>query len=145
MRRALTGSILATVAAANTVTIHKVDYPKKGACSSVGYSVADGQQTVTIPVWGKKVTFDLFKKAAAEAEGTVTIHKVDYPKEGDCGQTTVDAASAHWPEQFGKFVAGACSSAGYSVADGQQTVTIPVWGKKVTFDLFKKAAHAVSV
>merc|ERR1719409_1373711 len=80
------------------------------------------------------------KKAAAEAEGTVTIHKVDYPKKGDCGQTTVDAASAHWPEQFGKFVAGACSSAGYSVADGQQTVTIPVWGKKVTFDLFKKAA-----
>merc|ERR1711865_344338 len=132
-------------------TIYKIGYPKKGdcgqstcaaavckfpekfggfkegSCASVGYTVADGQQSVKIPIVGGEQIYDLFKQPSdvtALLNGNTTIYKIGYPKKGDCGQSTCAAAVCKSPEKFGGFKEGSCASVGYTVADGQQSVKI---------------------
>ena len=63
--------------------------------------------------------------------------------QGDCGQSSCAPADCKWPEKFGGFKEGTCASVGYTVADGTQTVKIPIIGKEQTYSLFKKPSETV--
>merc|ERR1712151_572136 len=85
----------------------------------------------------------LFKKPSEHqlSAGDVTIYKIDSPKKGDCGQSSCPSAVAHFPETFGGYEEGTCASAGYTVPDGEQDFKVPVWGKTVSIQLFKKPSE----
>merc|ERR1711865_369097 len=77
-------------------------------------------------------------------DGNTTIYKIGYPKKGDCGQSTCAPASCKFPEKFGGFKEGTCASVGYTVADGQQSVKIPIIGGEQIYDLFKQPSDATA-
>jgi len=56
----------------------------------------------------------------------VTIHKIDSPKKGDCGESSCPAGVAHFPETFGGYKEGTCASVGYTVPDGEQDFKEPL-------------------
>ena len=78
-------------------------------------------------------------RAAAQSLRTIVI------VQGDCGQSTCAPADCKWPEKFGGFKEGTCASVGYTVADGQQIVKVPIIGIKQTYDLFKKASDVTAL
>merc|ERR1712070_542716 len=113
---------------------------KEGTCASVGYTVADGEKDFKVPIWGKTVVISLFKKPAEleATDGNVTMYKIDSPVKGDCGEASCPASEAHFPIKFGGYKEGTCASVGYTVADGEKDFKVPIWGKTVEIDLYKK-------
>ena len=71
-------------------------------------------------------------------------HLVSCMVQGDCGQSSCAPADCKWPEKFGGFKEGTCASVGYTVADGTQTVKIPIIGKEQTYSLFKKPSETTN-
>ena len=74
----------------------------------------------------------------------VTIHKVDYPVKGECGQFDMPSKEAHFPVTLGGFKMGDCSVDGYTVANGTKHECSPkVLGKQwcADFELFAKTQH----
>ena len=69
----------------------------------------------------------------------VTIHKVDYPVTGNCGQFDMPSKEAHFPVTLGGFKMGDCSIDGYTIANGTKHECSPkVLGKQwcADFELF---------
>lgn len=60
---------------------------------------------------------------------------------GECGEVTTDAWLEKYVEEYAKFTAGTCASVGYTHADGEKKVEIPVVGE-VDLQLFSKPAEA---
>merc|ERR1712072_1363310 len=155
--RLLSLSLCIAVACANNITIYKLNYPasgecgqtsmaasqakfplmfggfKKGLCSSAGYPTAAGQQKMCH--MGHCQMFDVFKKAAVvEPMDDVTLYKV---QGAECGQLALSSKIAPYAEKMGGLKEGTCASQGYTVADGTQTMKIPVVGTEVTIHKFK--------
>jgi hypothetical protein len=112
-----------------------------GTCSGAGYTVADGSNTKTVPVLGQ-LTFRLFKKAAsifaAWSSTTTTVYTLE--KAPLCAETDLPSEYVKAALSYdSNLKVGTCSGAGYTVADGSNTKTVPVLGQ-LTFRLFKKAA-----
>jgi len=117
----------------------------EGTCASQSYTVADGSQTLSVPVLGK-ITISKFKKsnvmvAAVEAivgspDNDVTLYKI---AGGECGQATLDEKYAKYAKTFAGLSDGNCASQGYTVADGTQSLKVPVLGK-ITIAKFKKGS-----
>jgi len=107
----------------------------EGTCSAKGYTVADGTQTLKVPVLGT-VVVSKFKKPTVTLLGDsmVTLYKVS----GDeCGQATLASKYASYAEKFAGLSEGTCSAKGYTVASGTQTLKVPVLGT-VVVSKFKK-------
>merc|ERR1712086_262630 len=64
-----------------------------------------------------------------------TLYKIS---SGECGQATLDSKYASYAEKFAGLVEGTCTAQGYTVADGTQTLKVPVLGD-ITIAKFKKA------
>ena len=80
----------------------------------------------------------------AAIDTNVTIHKVDYPVKGECGQFDMPSKEAHFPVTLGGFKMGDCSVDGYTVANGTKHECSPkVLGKQwcADFELFAKTQH----
>jgi hypothetical protein len=60
---------------------------------------------------------------------------------GECGEVTTDAWLEKYVEEYAKFTAGTCASVGYTHADGDKKIEIPVVGE-VDLQLFSKPAEA---
>ena len=60
---------------------------------------------------------------AADDDPTATVHKVDYPVEGKCGQAEVPERVAGLVKSFGGFKDGSCATEGYSTAEGMANGT----------------------
>lgn len=135
-----------------------------GTCASRGYTVADGFQTLNVPVLGK-VTIGKFKKAAIAVQAQ-TIHLPSlgeivaaalkeavvapatdvtlYKIVGDeCGQATLDEKYAKYAKTFAGLTEGTCASHSYADADGSETLSVPVLGK-ITISKFKKSTYSVA-
>merc|ERR1719316_2295834 len=88
----------------------------------------------------------LFPFAIGADTPSVTIHKVNYPVEGLCGQetnVTKSNSNPHYffPIHFGGFVEGACANAGYPLFQGNKVVEMhPVPGvhHNLTFELYAR-------
>merc|ERR550514_2582587 len=79
----------------------------------------------------------LFKKALA-AEDACSIYDTSVA-DGTCGEAQLDCQYVAPAKAFRKTLQdGHCADAGYSVAAGSQTITVPVVGD-ITIALFKKA------
>merc|ERR1712167_68608 len=64
-------------------------------------------------------------------DSNVTIHKLNWPASGQCGEVSMPAKSAGFPEKFGGFAAGSCSEAGYTTSAGTKHECSPkVMGKQ---------------
>lgn len=135
-----------------------------GTCASQGYTVADGSQTLNVPVLGK-ITIAKFKKATITVTtqtfhvpllGEVAVSEVKtmeapandmtlYKISGDeCGQATLDEKYAKYAKTFAGLSEGTCASKGYTAADGTQTMNVPILGK-ITIAKFKKSQLSVLV
>jgi hypothetical protein len=102
-------------------------------CKGFGYTKYDS--TVTHGFGPISMTLDLYDLASTN-EADATLYKVS----GDeCGQSTLDAKYASYAEKFAGLKEGTCASVGYTVADGTQTMKVPVIGD-ITISKFKKAA-----
>lgn len=74
----------------------------------------------------------------ALADGTTTLHIVDYPKKGACGQANVPEAGVFFAKKLGSMVEGACAVDGYTVSQGtapgikekDQKRTYEIYGKE---------------
>jgi len=108
----------------------------EGTCAAQGYTVADGTQTLKVPVLGE-ITIAKFKKATVTelADAQTTLYKISG---GECGQATLDSKYASYAEKFAGLTEGTCAAQGYTVADGTQTLNVPVLGE-ITIAKFKKA------
>merc|ERR1712070_235646 len=104
-------------------------------CHDFGFTKYDSTPTHGFgPV---SMTLDLYDKPTA-AEADVTLYKVD--KDGDeVGQATLDAKYEKAAVAFAGLKEGTCASQGYTVADGTQTMKVPVLGS-ITISKFKKAS-----
>merc|ERR1712195_225771 len=74
----------------------------------------------------------------------VTIHKIDYPVKGNCGEFDMPSKEAHFPVTLGGFKMGDCSVDGYTIANGTKHECSPkVLGKQrcADFELFAKTQH----
>merc|ERR1711959_717259 len=100
-------------------------------CSDFGFTVYDSTPTHGFgPV---KMTLDLYNKPSEDStlDGNVTIHKLNWPASGQCGEMSLPAKSAGFPEKFGGFTAGSCSEAGYTTSAGTKHQCSPkVMGKQ---------------
>merc|ERR1712232_84039 len=61
--------------------------------------------------------------AATPALADETLHKIDYPKSGACGEATVPDKAAYFVKTFGGFSSGSCASEGYTVKEGTEKGT----------------------
>merc|ERR1712166_1185303 len=69
------------------------------------------------------------------ADAQTSLYKISG---GDCGQATLDSKYASYAEKFAGLSEGTCAAQGYTVADGTQTLEVPVLGD-ITIAKFKKA------
>merc|ERR1712190_569433 len=97
-----------------------------------------------VPVLGD-ITIAKFKKPSVgqsiEAPQTdVTLYKVTGE---ECGQATLDAKYETYAIKFAGLQEGTCASQGYSVADGSQTLKVPVLGD-IKIEKFKKPTSGES-
>jgi len=69
------------------------------------------------------------------AGNETTLYKIS---SGECGQATLDSKYASYAEKFAGLSEGSCTTQGYTVADGTQTLKVPVLGD-ITIAKFKKA------
>merc|ERR550514_1438199 len=107
-----------------------------GHCADAGYSVASGSQTITVPVVGD-ITISLFKKALG-ATDMCSVYDTTVA-DGTCGEAQLDCQYVAPAKAFRNTLKdGHCADAGYSVASGSQTITVPVVGD-ITISLFKQA------
>merc|ERR1711966_141138 len=74
-------------------------------------------------------------EAVEAPRGDATLYKIS---DGVCGQSTLDARYAKYAEEFAGLKEGTCASQGYTVADGSQTLKVPVIGT-VSVEKFKQA------
>merc|ERR1712166_1490528 len=104
------------------------------ACSdgvtNLKYCTAGGLHAVTLV---EKTKGEAGLMAAADQ---TTLYKIS---KGECGEATLDSKYASYAEKFAGLAAGTCASQGYTVADGSQTVKVPVLGD-ITIAKFKKAS-----
>ena len=56
----------------------------------------------------------------ASDDDQVTLHIVDYPKAGSCGEVKTTEKKAFFAKQFGGLKDGACSVEGYTVSGGTE-------------------------
>jgi hypothetical protein len=81
-----------------------------------------------------------------KTQDDVTVYTLeDVAKSGDCAQLSIPSADVGPAKGFDKNLqVGTCASAGYSVADGTTTKTVPVLGTLTVYK-FKKAAAVAFV
>jgi len=96
----------------------------EGTCTAHGYTVADGTQTLKVPVLGD-ITIAKFKKATMTelASDQTTLYKIS---DGECSEVWLDSKYASYAEKFAGLTEGNCTAQGYTVADGTQTLKVPV-------------------
>jgi len=76
------------------------------------------------------------QEAVTELAGDeTTLYKIS---DGECGQATILNKFVSYAEKFAGLSPGACPAQGYTVADGIQTLKVPVLGD-ITIAKFKKA------
>ncbi|CAB9500029.1 expressed unknown protein [Seminavis robusta] len=75
--------------------------------------------------------------AFADDDATATIHKVDYPVDGKCGQADVPEKVVGLVKTFGGFKDGSCSTEGYTAAQGTASGTGEKDSKR-TYDIYEK-------
>ena len=66
-----------------------------------------------------------------------TLHKIDYPIEGKCGQAEVPENAVFFVKQFGGFTDGSCATEGYTVEDGTANGTGEK-DKERTYEIYTK-------
>jgi hypothetical protein len=80
-------------------------------------------------VTATKVKMTLEEDAAPT--GNVTIHKLNWPAAGQCGEMTISSKDATFPVKFGGFKNDGCSTDGYTVSQGTKQECSPkVAGKQ---------------
>ena len=119
-----------------------------GSCADVGYKVANGSTSHKAGPCGT-LTFAMFTKATdleLVDDTNVTIHKLNYPQAGDCGQFDMPSKEAHFPVTFGGFKNGNCATDGFTIADGTKHECSPkVAGKQWCADFLLFAKNSSSV
>lgn len=58
--------------------------------------------------------------ALAADDDKVTLHIMDYPRAGSCGETETTEKKAFFAKQFGGLKDGGCSVEGYTVMEGTE-------------------------
>lgn len=100
---------------------HKVEGYEEGTCSNAGFSVFDGNHEVCHTAlesgnssWclrGRQFSnFRSFRRS----NSTRTIHKTNFPNDGECGQITLPIEDAYDKERIFDFFGGNCSKYGYT-------------------------------
>jgi len=93
---------------------------------------ADTALNVTIQTKGERYEM-MAVTELAEAQTTLYILT-----KGGCNQATLDSKYAEYAIKFAHLSEGTCAAQGYTVADGTQTIKVPVLGD-ITIAKFKKA------
>ena len=75
--------------------------------------------------------------AADDDAAKTTLHIVDYPVKGSCGEGKVPEAGVFFAKNLGGMVDGSCASVGYSVPQGTAQGTGDK-DKQRTFDIYGK-------
>jgi len=110
-------------------------------CTSGGCGVCErtnaggfcqAQATVT-ELAGNETTLYMISTELANTQ--TTVYKIS---SGECGQATLDPKYASYADKFAGLSEGSCTAQGYTVADGTQTLKVPVLGD-ITIAKFKKA------
>merc|ERR1711935_440256 len=78
------------------------------------------------------------KTTETAVEAQTTLYKTFKAGSG-CGQATLDSKYAKYAIKFAGLSEGTCAALGYTLADGTQTLKVPVLGD-ITITKFKKAA-----
>eukprot|EP00656_Telonema_subtile_P007546 TRINITY_DN1353_c0_g2_i1.p1 TRINITY_DN1353_c0_g2~~TRINITY_DN1353_c0_g2_i1.p1 ORF type:complete len:485 (-),score=144.79 TRINITY_DN1353_c0_g2_i1:137-1591(-) len=112
------------------------------ACSdgvtNLKYCTAGGLQKVSLVMKTKgeagKPSHKAYWAKVAGVQTQTSLYKIT---SGECGQATLDAKYASYAEKFAGLTAGTCASQGYTVADGTQSLNVPVLGA-ITIAKFKK-------
>ena len=74
---------------------------------------------------------------SAHAGEFVPLHRVDYPKQGMCGEADVPEKGVFFVKTLGGFSEGTCAAAGYTVKEGTANGTGEK-DKEKTYDLYSK-------
>jgi len=118
----------------NIMTNHTSGYVTSKCGTHLGSYLPDKQG----PRWCIDLSCIAGKKPASmtmAAGSDTTLYKISG---NECGQATLDSKYATYAEKFANLKEGTCASQGYTVADGSQTMNVPVLGK-ISISKFKKA------
>merc|ERR1712216_984085 len=124
------------------------DTLKDGHCADAGFSVAAGSKTITVPVAGD-ITISWFKQSWS-GEVQIELMQVigdtcsiyDMYDETTCGEVQLDCQYVAPAKAFRNTLKdGHCADAGFSVAAGSKTITVPDAGD-ITISWFKQAGAA---
>ena len=74
---------------------------------------------------------------AAHAADFVPLHRIDYPKQGMCGEADVPEKGVFFVKTLGGFSDGTCAAAGYPVKQGTANGTGEK-DKEKTYDIYSK-------
>merc|ERR1719183_3081029 len=89
----------------------------------------------------EKYTEALLAIQAESPQADVTVYQI---KDGECGQFALDEKYVKYATKFdSNLKEGTCASQGYTVADGTQTIKVPILGD-ITVDKFKKPSGVES-
>jgi hypothetical protein len=99
---------------------HKVEGYEEGYCANAGFDAYAGESEVCSSKVAGKIDWCLPGKQFVSTRGlhrsnyTRTIHKFDFPNDGECGEITLPIDSAYDKERIFGFYAGNCSKHGNS-------------------------------
>ena len=75
--------------------------------------------------------------AMADEDSTTTLHILDYPVQGNCGEAKVSEKGVFFAKTFGKLVDGSCATEGYTNAEGSANGTGEKDSQR-TYDIYGK-------
>jgi uncharacterized low-complexity protein len=75
--------------------------------------------------------------ADEEDEATTTLHILDYPIQGKCGEAKVPENGVFFAKTFGSLVEGSCPAEGYTNDEGEASGTGEK-DKKRTYNIYGK-------
>lgn len=73
----------------------------------------------------------------ADEDATTTLHILDYPVQGKCGEAKVSEKGVFFAKTFGKLVDGSCATEGYTNAEGKANGTGEKDSQR-TYDIYGK-------
>ena len=132
MFRALVGLALAAMSASAFSVGGNRDQP---AQMDWKMEVAEGQRRAILAAVLTSVAAPLV--AGAGDDAPTTLHIVNYPKEGSCGQADVPPTGVFFAKNLGGMVEGPCSKDGYTVPEGTAS-GIRDKDKERTYEIYGK-------
>ena len=93
--------------------------------------------SATVATFGFMFAIPKSARADDSKATTTTLHIVDYPVEGKCGQANVPEKGVFFAKSLGGMVDGPCSVEGYSVANGTSN-GVKDKDKERVYDIYSK-------